>query len=63
LFSDSEVSARWWSFYAGQVQAFAGNQPGVKFEKFLWPMVAMLSASTLFRIFGFGQFDEEEFEF
>jgi len=29
------VSARWLSFYAGRVQAFAGNQPGVKFEKFL----------------------------
>jgi hypothetical protein len=56
----SEVSARWLSFYAGQVQAFAGNQPGVKFEELFWPMPVILSAGTLFE-FWIWKFDEEEF--
>jgi hypothetical protein len=42
------------------VQAFAGNQPGVKFEELFWPMMVMLSAGTLFE-FWIWKFDEEEF--
>jgi hypothetical protein len=42
------------------VQAFAGNQPGVKFEELFWRITVMLSAGTLFE-FWIWKFDEEEF--